>query len=67
MLQVGWVAFVAFLRLAPSRCDDLAFHFAALRGHNLVSFTKELNQWSQSYRLNAMAGEPLDLAVTILT
>ena len=67
VLQVGWVAFVAFLRIAPGCSDDLAFHFTALWGNNLVSFTKGLNQRSWSYHWNAMAGEPLDLVVTILT
>ena len=67
VLQVGWVAIVAFMRLVHGHSHDLAFHSTVLRGHNLVSFTKGLSQWSRSYHWNAMAGEPLDLVVTILT
>lgn len=50
VLQVGWVAIMAFLRLALGHSDDLACHFTAPRGHTHGPSFKRLNPWSWSYR-----------------
>ena len=49
------------LTLAHGRSHDLAFHFSAARGQNLVSLKREMSQRSQFDCWDAIIGEPFDL------